>query len=52
MFSSKAVGEPPFMLTINVFETLHDTTAQARGDGKPVQLTALATAENVLRALI
>jgi xanthine dehydrogenase large subunit len=51
VFGSKAVGEPPFMLAISVFEALRDAVAQARGDGKPVQLTAPATAENVLRAL-
>ncbi|TXH90298.1 MAG: xanthine dehydrogenase molybdopterin binding subunit [Rhodoferax sp.] len=48
---SKAVGEPPFMLAISVYEALRDAIAQARGDGGPVQLTAPATAENVLRAL-
>ena len=51
VFGSKAVGEPPFMLAISVFEALRDAVAQARGDGKPVQLTAPATAENVLRSL-
>ena len=48
---SKAVGEPPFMLAISVYEALRDAIAQARGDGKPVQLQAPATAEHVLRAL-
>ena len=51
VFSSKAVGEPPFMLAISVFEALRDAVAQARGDGQVVQLTAPATAENLLRAL-
>ena len=51
VFGSKAVGEPPFMLAISVFEALRDAVAQARGDGKPVTLTAPATAENVLNAL-
>ena len=51
VFGSKAVGEPPFMLAISVFEALRDAVAEARGDGLPVQLTAPATAENVLRAL-
>ncbi|MDT8991106.1 xanthine dehydrogenase molybdopterin binding subunit [Curvibacter sp. APW13] len=51
VFGSKAVGEPPFMLGISVYEALRDAIAQARGDGQPVQLTAPATAENVLRAL-
>ncbi|MDB5928754.1 MAG: xanthine dehydrogenase, molybdenum binding subunit apoprotein, partial [Polaromonas sp.] len=51
VFGSKAVGEPPFMLAISVFEALRDAVATARGDGQPVRLEAPATAENVLRAL-
>ena len=51
MFGSKAVGEPPFMLAISVFEALRDAVAQARADGSVVQLLAPATAENVLHAL-
>ncbi|MDP3651479.1 MAG: xanthine dehydrogenase molybdopterin binding subunit [Rhodoferax sp.] len=51
VFGSKAVGEPPFMLAISVFEALKDAVAQAWGDGRAVQLTAPATAENVLKAL-
>ena len=51
VFGSKAVGEPPFMLAISVFEALRDAVARARGDGLPVRLTAPATAENVLWAL-
>jgi xanthine dehydrogenase large subunit len=51
VFGSKAVGEPPFMLAISVYEALRDAVAQARGDGAAVRLTAPATAENVLRAL-
>jgi xanthine dehydrogenase molybdopterin-binding subunit B len=50
VFGSKAVGEPPFMLAISVYEALRDAIASV-GDGRPVQLTAPATAENVLRAL-
>jgi xanthine dehydrogenase large subunit len=49
---SKAVGEPPFMLAISVYEALRNAVAAGRGDGQPVQLTAPATAENVLRALV
>ena len=50
---SKAVGEPPFMLAISVYEALRNAVAAGRdGDAsKPVVLTAPATAENVLRAL-
>ena len=51
MFGGKAVGEPPFMLAISVFEALRYAVAQARGDGQSVQLTAPATPEHVLRAL-
>jgi xanthine dehydrogenase large subunit len=51
VFGSKAVGEPPFMLAISVFEALRDAVAQARGDGQAVRLDAPATAERVLWAL-
>jgi xanthine dehydrogenase large subunit len=51
VFRSKAVGEPPFMLAISVFEALKEAIAAARGDGAVVDLAAPATAENVLRAL-
>ena len=51
VFGSKAVGEPPFMLAISVYEAIRDAIAQARGDGAIVQLAAPATAEHVLRAL-
>jgi xanthine dehydrogenase large subunit len=51
VFGSKAVGEPPFMLAISVFEAMKDAVANARANGGAVQLTAPATAENVLAAL-
>jgi xanthine dehydrogenase large subunit len=51
VFGSKAVGEPPFMLAISVYEAMKDAVANARADGGVVQLTAPATAENVLWAL-
>ena len=51
IIGSKAVGEPPFMLAISVFEAMKDAVANARADGSGVQLTAPATAENVLAAL-
>ena len=51
VMGSKAVGEPPFMLAISVFEALRDAVARARNDGKPVRLNAPATPERVLRAL-
>ncbi|MDO9403034.1 MAG: xanthine dehydrogenase molybdopterin binding subunit [Polaromonas sp.] len=50
VFGSKAVGEPPFMLAISVFEAMRDAVAQARPDGS-VHLEAPATAEHVLAAL-
>ena len=52
VFGSKAVGEPPFMLAISVFEALRAAVASTRpGDRMPVRLLAPATAENLLRAL-
>jgi len=51
VFGSKAVGEPPLMLAISVYEALRDAIAQARGDGAMVRLAAPATAEHVLNAL-
>ena len=54
VFGSKAVGEPPLMLAISVFEALRDAVARAKADkgaAGSVQLTAPATAENVLLAL-
>ena len=51
VFGSKAVGEPPFMLAISVFEALKAAVAAGRGDGATVRLSAPATAENVLSAL-
>ncbi|MBU0589023.1 MAG: xanthine dehydrogenase molybdopterin binding subunit [Gammaproteobacteria bacterium] len=51
VFGSKAVGEPPFMLAISVYEALRHAVAAARGDSQPVKLTAPATAEHVLQAL-
>ncbi|NWF46464.1 xanthine dehydrogenase molybdopterin binding subunit [Hydrogenophaga sp. D2P1] len=46
---SKAVGEPPFMLAISVYEALRDAVAQAGGDA--LLVNAPATAEEVLQAL-
>ena len=52
VFGSKAVGEPPLMLAISVYEALRDAIASASNDGATVRLTAPATAENVLQALM
>ncbi len=51
VFGSKAVGEPPFMLAISVFEALRHAVAFARPEHEPVALTAPATAENIFNAL-
>ena len=51
VYGSKAVGEPPFMLAISVFEALRAAVAAGRGDQQRVKLVAPGTAENVLRAL-
>ncbi len=54
---SKAVGEPPFMLAISVWEALRDAVASARARVKrssrsdPARMLAPATAENVLKAI-
>jgi xanthine dehydrogenase large subunit len=47
---SKAVGEPPFMLALCVWEALRDAVAAAR-PGAPVRLDAPATAERVWAAV-
>ena len=49
VYASKAVGEPPFMLAISVWEAMRDAVAQAGGN--PSQLQAPCTAEHVLLAL-
>jgi xanthine dehydrogenase large subunit len=49
VFGSKAVGEPPFMLAIAVFEALRDAVANAAH--QPVRLNAPATPERVLKAV-
>ena len=48
---SKAVGEPPFMLAISVFEALRDAVGSVRADRQPVRLDAPATPERVLDAI-
>ena len=51
MFGSKAVGEPPLMLAISVWEALRDAVASTKGESQLVKMNAPATGENVLRAL-
>ena len=48
---SKAVGEPPFMLAMSVFEALRDAVGAALGGHDPVHLDAPVTPERVLMAL-
>lgn len=48
---SKAVGEPPFMLGISVFEALRDAVGAVRDSITPVELDAPATPERVLKAV-
>jgi xanthine dehydrogenase large subunit len=47
---SKAVGEPPFMLAISVWEALRDAVAQTPG-GQAAAMDAPATPERILRAV-
>jgi xanthine dehydrogenase large subunit len=47
---SKAVGEPPLMLAISVWEAIRDAVAAARGGAAAVAMKAPATPENVLSA--
>ena len=54
VFGSKAVGEPPFMLAISVYEAFKDAISAACPAhllNVAVQLTAPATSENVLASL-
>ena len=51
VFGSKAVGEPPFMLAIAVYEALREAVGAAQAERAPVVMKAPATAENVLGAL-
>ena len=51
IYASKAVGEPPFMLAISVYEAIKDAIAHARPEADTVELKAPATAENVLESV-
>ena len=51
VFGSKAVGEPPLMLAISVYEALRDAVASTKADGQLVEMNAPATSENVLHAI-
>jgi xanthine dehydrogenase large subunit len=49
---SKAVGEPPLMLSLSVFHALRDAIASIGGNKKPPGLRAPATPEAVLDAVL
>ncbi len=51
VFSSKAVGEPPFMLAISVFQAIKDAIAAAGNRCRRPQLDAPATPERILKAI-
>lgn len=51
IFRSKAVGEPPFMLGLSVFQALRDAVASVAPDGRLPRFDAPATPERVLMAV-
>ncbi len=60
VFGSKAVGEPPFMLAISIYEALRDALQSAKkaslipnqmNTDEPIQLRTPATPENILKSL-
>ena len=50
-YRSKAVGEPPLMLALSVFQAIADAIGATSGSREPVPLEAPATPENVLKAI-
>ena len=48
---SKAVGEPPFMLAISVYEAMREAVGAVKAGDALVVMVAPGTAENVLKAL-
>jgi xanthine dehydrogenase large subunit len=51
VFSSKAVGEPPLMLAISVFQAIKDAIATTGPPGRKIRLDAPATPERILHAI-
>lgn len=51
VFGSKAVGEPPLMLAISVYEAMRDAVGAVKPRDQLVVMDAPATAENVLKAI-
>jgi len=47
---SKAVGEPPFMLAVSVWEALREAVGAGAAKGQPVQMNAPGTGEEVFKA--
>jgi len=50
-YRSKAVGEPPLMLALSVFQAIYDAVGATSDSRAPVPLDAPATPENILRAI-
>ncbi|MGQ0655510.1 MAG: xanthine dehydrogenase molybdopterin binding subunit [Betaproteobacteria bacterium] len=48
---SKAVGEPPLMLALSVYQAICDAIGATRDSREPVPLEAPATPENILKAI-
>lgn len=51
IYRSKAVGEPPLMLSLSVFHAIRDAVASVSDDRTPPRLSAPATPEAVLLAV-
>ena len=51
MYRSKAVGEPPLMLSLSVFQAIRDAVASVSETRKRPNLNAPATPESILRAV-
>jgi xanthine dehydrogenase large subunit len=52
IYRSKAVGEPPLMLSLSVFFAIRDAVASAGGNNRIPDLQAPATPESVLNAVL
>jgi xanthine dehydrogenase large subunit len=50
-YRSKAVGEPPLMLALSVFQAIADAVGATSASREPVPLEAPATPEHVLKAI-
>jgi len=52
IYRSKAVGEPPLMLSLSVFYAIRDAVASVGGNKGLPNLQAPATPESVLNAVL